>query len=44
MMHTVCLLPGDGIGPEVTTAARRVIDASGADIEWVPLPAGATAL
>lgn len=44
MMHTVCLLPGDGIGPEVTTAARRVIDASGADVEWVPLPAGATAL
>ncbi|MBI4582057.1 MAG: NAD-dependent isocitrate dehydrogenase [Planctomycetes bacterium] len=43
MMHTVCLVPGDGIGPEVTTAARAVIDASGADIEWVPLPAGATA-
>ncbi len=43
-MHTVCLLPGDGIGPEVTTAARRVIDASGANIEWVPLPIGSTAI
>jgi isocitrate dehydrogenase (NAD+) len=44
MTHTVCLLPGDGIGPEVTSAARQVIEASGVDIEWVILPAGATAL
>jgi len=44
MAHIVCLISGDGIGPEVTTAARRVIEATGVDIEWVPLPAGATAL
>lgn len=44
MTHTVCLLPGDGIGPEVTTATRQVIEAAGVDIEWVNLPAGATAL
>jgi len=44
MTHTVCLLPGDGIGPEVTTAAKRVIEASGVSIEWVNLPIGATAL
>ncbi len=44
MTHVVCLLPGDGIGPEVTTAARQVIEAAGVDIEWVSLPAGATAL
>lgn len=44
MHHTVCLLPGDGIGPEVTGAARQVLDASGVDIEWVVLPAGSTAL
>jgi isocitrate dehydrogenase (NAD+) len=44
MMHTVCLLPGDGIGPEVTAAARKVVDASGANIEWVPLPSGATGM
>jgi isocitrate dehydrogenase (NAD+) len=44
MSHMVCLLPGDGIGPEVTSAAREVIEASGVDIEWVVLPAGAAAL
>lgn len=44
MSHTVCLLPGDGIGPEVTSAARQVIEASGVDIEWVHLPVGSTAL
>ncbi len=43
MAHTVCLIAGDGIGPEVTTAAREVIEASGVDIDWVPLPAGQTA-
>jgi len=44
MNHTVCLISGDGIGPEVTNATRQVIDATGVDIEWVLLPAGATAL
>jgi len=44
MSHTICLLPGDGIGPEVTAAARRVIDATGVRIDWVELPAGAAAL
>lgn len=33
MATPVTLIPGDGIGPEVTQAARRVIDAAGADIE-----------
>ncbi len=42
MTHTVCLVPGDGIGPEVISAARRVIEATGVDIEWVNLPAGET--
>ncbi|HEX4754226.1 MAG TPA: isocitrate/isopropylmalate dehydrogenase family protein [Candidatus Dormibacteraeota bacterium] len=32
--HTVTLIPGDGIGYEVSEAARRVIDATGVDIEW----------
>src|SRR4051794_19738570 len=31
----VVVIPGDGIGPEVMAAARAVIDASGARIEWV---------
>ena len=44
MPVTVCLIPGDGIGPEVTHAACRVIDASGAEIRWLETPAGAGAL
>ena len=32
--HTITLIPGDGVGPEVSAAARRVIDATGVDIEW----------
>ena len=34
MTHKITLIPGDGIGPEVAAAARRVIDASGVSIEW----------
>jgi isocitrate dehydrogenase (NAD+) len=41
--HRVVLLPGDGIGPEVVEAARRVVDASGPEIEWVPMEIGAVA-
>ncbi len=41
--HRVVLLPGDGIGPEVVEAARRVIDASGPEIEWIPMEIGAGA-
>jgi isocitrate dehydrogenase (NAD+) len=33
--HRITLIPGDGVGPEVIGAARRVLDASGVDIEWV---------
>ncbi len=39
--HRVTLIPGDGIGPEVTQAAERVIEASGASIEWDRVEAGA---
>src|SRR5206468_6117823 len=42
--HTIVLIPGDGIGPEVTCAARRVLEAAGLSVEWVELPAGALAL
>jgi isocitrate dehydrogenase (NAD+) len=44
MAHAVGLIEGDGIGPEVTAAARRLIEAAGARIEWEELPAGAGAL
>ncbi len=37
----VTLIPGDGIGPEVVTAARRVVDATGAPIDWEQREAGA---
>jgi isocitrate dehydrogenase (NAD+) len=33
-MHTVTLIPGDGIGPEITEATRRVIEATGVPITW----------
>ena len=39
-MHTVTLIPGDGTGPEITEATRRVIDASGAKIAWEVVDAG----
>jgi isocitrate dehydrogenase (NAD+) len=42
--HTIVSIPGDGIGPEVTRAAKRVLEASGLSVEWVELPAGASAL
>jgi isocitrate dehydrogenase (NAD+) len=42
--HTIVLIPGDGIGPEVTGATRRVLEAAGLDVQWVELPAGATAI
>src|SRR6266436_5135481 len=42
MSHKVTLIPGEGIGPEVAAAAQRVIDASGAKIEWKEIHARAT--
>jgi isocitrate dehydrogenase (NAD+) len=40
-MTTVTLIPGDGIGPEVAEATRRVVDALDAGIEWDVQEAGA---
>lgn len=34
MKHTITLIPGDGIGPEIISATVRVIEATGVDIEW----------
>ena len=44
MSHTVTLIPGDGIGPEVTEAVLRIIAVAGVSIEWVPFDAGMLAL
>lgn len=38
--YNVTLIPGDGIGPEVAEAARRVIDATGVEIVWETVDAG----
>lgn len=43
-MHRVTLIPGDGVGPEVIDAARRCIEATGVDIEWEIVEAGAGAV
>jgi len=43
-LHRAVLIPGDGIGPEVTAAVQRVFHAADAPIEWVPHQAGLTAL
>jgi isocitrate dehydrogenase (NAD+) len=34
MAHRVTLIPGDGTGPELTEAARRVLEATGVEFEW----------
>ncbi len=41
MPHRVTLIPGDGTGPEIAEATRRVIDATGVEIEWDVQQAGA---
>ncbi len=41
MTHTITLIPGDGIGPEVANATRRVVEASGVKVEWEVHNAGA---
>jgi isocitrate dehydrogenase (NAD+) len=40
MAHRVTLIPGDGIGPELAEATRRVLDATGIEFEWETVEAG----
>ena len=44
MAYTVTLIPGDGIGPDVTTAAVRVLEATGVQFSWEERLAGIPAL
>ena len=44
MPYDITLISGDGIGPEVAEGARRVLDASGVQIRWEVVEAGANAL
>ena len=41
MAHRVTLIPGDGTGPELTEATRRVLEATGTELEWDVREAGA---
>ena len=34
MAHRVTLIPGDGTGPELTEATRRVLEATGVEFDW----------
>src|SRR4051795_3645670 len=40
MAHRVTLIPGDGTGPEIAEATRRVLEATGVEFEWDEQPAG----
>jgi isocitrate dehydrogenase (NAD+) len=40
MAHTITLIPGDGTGPELTEATRRVLEATGVELEWDVRQAG----
>ena len=44
MTHSVVLIPGDGIGPEVSESVRRIFEAASAPVEWVIRHAGLAAL
>jgi len=44
MTHTITLVPGDGIGPEVTEAVLRILSAAGVSIEWERHLAGVLAV
>ena len=44
MKHTITLIPGDGIGPEVVSAVVRVVEAAGVEAAWETHFAGAQAL
>lgn len=40
MAHKVCLIRGDGIGPEITEAVLSIIEAAGVSIDWIEVDAG----
>src|SRR4051795_2825687 len=44
MAHTITLIPGDGIGPELAAATTRVLDATGIGFEWERVEAGEAAI
>src|SRR6202050_1105671 len=41
MRHTITLIPGDGIGPEVSRAVQEILGAAGVQVDWEEIPARA---
>ena len=44
MSYKITLIPGDGVGPEVTSAAVKVLEATGIGIEWETIEVGESAI
>ncbi len=44
MPYTISLIPGDGVGPEITEATRKVLEATGVAIDWDVQQVGEAAL
>ena len=44
MAYNITLIPGDGVGPEITEATRRVLEATGVRFKWEPAYAGAAVM
>jgi len=44
MSHAVTLIPGDGIGPEISAATRKVLEATGVRFDWDDQVAGMAAV
>jgi isocitrate dehydrogenase (NAD+) len=44
LKHTITLIPGDGIGPEVSGAVVKILETAGLDVEWESYPAGVLAV
>jgi isocitrate dehydrogenase (NAD+) len=44
MKHTITLIPGDGIGPEVTSSVVRILETAGLEARWQEFSAGAAAI
>lgn len=40
MAHDICIIRGDGIGPEISDEVQKIIAASGVEINWIPVDAG----
>jgi isocitrate dehydrogenase (NAD+) len=44
LTHTITLIPGDGIGPEVSGAVVKILESAGLEVDWESYPAGVLAV